>query len=359
MGDVQQCTGDALQRTVVFTDGSSLKQGKKTAAGAGIFFGANDPSFVDGNQTNQRAELTAVRDALSRVKWTENVITFSDSRYAMNSVTIWYKRNVIKSWKSVQPISFPNWDLIEDTVKILNERRMKGGITEFYWVKGHSGNAGNEAADKLAGNGARYALPTPDRNRYGKPYGEERRSLSALWNPAPPGWRVIKLANGDEELVRINKQELMRKKKQEKKRVEKAQAARGNYKRTKNNSNANKAPRPKNAAERIAARKAMEDAIEEDPMAYPPPSEAYRSGMLQASDGGRIPPVVDMIRFGENEFTPKEIVVTHHEIGETEDAEDVEDAEDAEDMRDMEDMEDEEMEEVEEMEETEDMDVTE
>jgi hypothetical protein len=219
-------------------------------------------------------------------------------------------------------------------------------------------------------------------NRYGKPYGEERRSLSALWNPAPPGWRVIKLANGDEELVRINKQELMRKKKQEKKRVEKAQAARGNYKRTKNNSNANKAPRPKNAAERIAARKAMEDAIEEDPMAYPPPrylyqsagktalpldsgmrrqtdSEAYRSGMLQASDGGRIPPVVDMIRFGENEFTPKEIVVTHHEIGETEDAEDVEDAEDAEDMRDMEDMEDEEMEEVEEMEETEDMDVTE
>jgi ribonuclease HI len=81
----------------------------------------------------------------------------------MNSVTIGYKRNVIKSWKSVQPISFPNWDLIEDTVKILNERRMKGGITEFYWVKGHSGNAGNEAADKLAGNGARYALPTPDR----------------------------------------------------------------------------------------------------------------------------------------------------------------------------------------------------
>ena len=179
--------------------------------------------------------------------------------------------------------------------------------------------------------------------------------------------------------MRIDKQELMRKKKQEKKRVEKAQAARGNYKRTKNNPNGKKAPQPKNAMERIAARKAMEDAIEEDPMAYPPPrclyqsagktalplasgmrrqtgSEAYRSGMLEASDGGRIPPVVDMIRFGENEFTPKEIVVTHHEMGETEDTEDVADAEYVEDMEDIEDIEDrEETEEMEEMEETDDM----
>ena len=188
--------------------------------------------------------------------------------------------------------------------------------------------------------------------------------------------------------MRIDKQELMRKKKQEKKRVEKAQAARGNYKRTKNNPNGKKAPQPKNAMERIVARKAMEDAIEEDPMAYPPPrcfyqsagktalplasgmrrqtdSETYRSGMLQASDGGRIPPVVDMIRFGENEFTPKEIVVTHHEMGETEDTEDVADteyvedvadAEYAEDIEDIEDIEDrEETEEMEEMEETDDM----
>jgi hypothetical protein len=95
-------------------------------------------------------------------------------------------------------------------------------------------------------------------------------------------------------------------------------------------------------------------------------SETYRSGMLEASDGGRIPPVVDMIRFGENEFTPKEIVVTHHEMGETEDTEDVEDAEyledvaDAEYADDMEDIEDiEDREETEEMDDMEDMDVTE
>ena len=83
-------------------------------------------------------------------------------------------------------------------------------------------------------------------------------------------------------------------------------------------------------------------------------SETYRSGMLEASDGGRIPPVVDMIRFGENEFTPKEIVVTHHEMGETEDKEEVADAEYAEDIEDIEDRE-----ETEEMDDMEEMDVTE
>lgn len=48
---------------------------------------------------------------------------------------------------------------------------------------------------------------------------------------------------------------------------------------------------------------------------------------------------------------PKEIVVTHHEMGETEDKEDVADAEDIEDIEDRE--------ETEEMEGMEDMDVTE
>jgi ribonuclease HI len=95
---------------------------------------------------------------LSRIKWTENAIIFTDSQYAIGSVTTWYKSNVIKSWKSLQPISYPNWDLIEDIVKILDERRRKGGITDFHWVKGHSGNPGNEAADRLAGLGAQYAL---------------------------------------------------------------------------------------------------------------------------------------------------------------------------------------------------------
>jgi hypothetical protein len=39
--------GDTLLHTDLYTDlytdGSAFKQGKKTAAGAGVFFGVNDP----------------------------------------------------------------------------------------------------------------------------------------------------------------------------------------------------------------------------------------------------------------------------------------------------------------------------
>lgn len=63
------------------------------------------------------------------------------------------------------------------------------------------------------------------------------------------------------------------------------------------------------------------------------------------------PLLIAFNKYPNPNLNPKEIVVTHHEMGETEDKEDVADAEDIEDIEDRE--------ETEEMEGMEDMDVTE
>lgn len=48
-------------------------------------------------------------------------------------------------------IEVANSELIQATIAIL---RMREGKTDFEWIKGHNGNAGNEEADQLANQGA-------------------------------------------------------------------------------------------------------------------------------------------------------------------------------------------------------------
>ena len=47
-----------------------------------------------------------------------------------------------------------NRDLVEEILKLLQERDLCKVTTEFEWVKGHASNEGNIEADKLAVLGA-------------------------------------------------------------------------------------------------------------------------------------------------------------------------------------------------------------
>ncbi|KAJ7857002.1 hypothetical protein B0H13DRAFT_2575073 [Mycena leptocephala] len=96
----------------------------------------NDSSRFQGNQ--MKIELT--------------VKIFSDSKYAIDGLT----KNLPK-WQDEGFHTAANGDLFELTVAKLRERKAP---TELVWVKGHSGIAGNEGADILAGEGSRK--PTED-----------------------------------------------------------------------------------------------------------------------------------------------------------------------------------------------------
>ena len=105
-------------------------------------------------QTNQRAELTAIMRALQTVDSTENVVIYSDSSYSIKCVTDWFHGWRKKNWMTSNgPVK--NRDLIEAVLDLIVVREEQGGSTKFKWVKGHSNNAGNVAADRLAVQGCR------------------------------------------------------------------------------------------------------------------------------------------------------------------------------------------------------------
>lgn len=179
----------------IYTDGSSLRNGQVGArAGVGVFFGPQDPKYditfptefpvytIDwqargappkskrrkltwryrnvsealkgSKQTNQRAELTAIQRALDIAPSHRDITIYTDSKYAIDCVTNWYKGWMQRSWTNSKGKAVENKDLVQDIRGKIEERDLMGKITSFVWVKGHANNAGNIAADKLAVAGA-------------------------------------------------------------------------------------------------------------------------------------------------------------------------------------------------------------
>ncbi len=129
----------------VWCDGSGTSMDSE--AGCGVVIVVPDAPKIErgfylGHGTNNFAELSAIRRAVLlleelKVPRTAKIRVHSDSEYAIGALT--------KSWDVKA-----NADLVADTKAVC--RRYPG--LELFHVKGHAGNAGNEAADKLAGAAA-------------------------------------------------------------------------------------------------------------------------------------------------------------------------------------------------------------
>ncbi|EAW08019.1 RNA-DNA hybrid ribonuclease [Aspergillus clavatus NRRL 1] len=148
----------------IYTDGSSLKNGRDTAAaGVGVYFGPGDTRNVSeplqgSRQTNQRAELTAILRALDIAPRHRDVTIVTDSRYAIDCVTVWFIKWRRNNWLTADQKPVENKDLIESILVKIEERTELKVKTLFEWVKGHNRDPGNEAADRLAVSGARRGV---------------------------------------------------------------------------------------------------------------------------------------------------------------------------------------------------------
>ncbi|HEY9902727.1 MAG TPA: ribonuclease HI [Candidatus Sericytochromatia bacterium] len=115
---------------IYFNDGSVYEMG-----------GAENPS------TNNRMELFAAIQALKVLKASgqaEPVTLYTDSEYVKNGITKWVKGWKKKGWKTAQGNAVLNQDLWE-TLDELN-----CPLVDWQYVRGHSGNEGNERCDAIA-----------------------------------------------------------------------------------------------------------------------------------------------------------------------------------------------------------------
>ena len=134
----------------IYTDGAC--RGNPGAGGWGVYllYKNEKKEFYGGklNTTNNQMELTAAIEGLKVLKEPCKVKLYTDSKYVMDGINSWIANWKKNNWKTASKKDVKNKDLWSE----LDAETCKHEI-EWIWVKGHSGNIGNEKADALANMG--------------------------------------------------------------------------------------------------------------------------------------------------------------------------------------------------------------
>ena len=103
--------------------------------------------------TNQQMELIAAIQGLRYFRQRSNVTLYTDSMYLVKGMTEWIHTWVRNGWKNHRKKTISNLEQWKELYKLVGDHNVT-----FTWVKGHSGNRGNEIADGLARKGLRDTL---------------------------------------------------------------------------------------------------------------------------------------------------------------------------------------------------------
>ena len=135
----------------IYTDGSCKGNGRADGGCGGwaAILRCNgktkELSGSEPNTTNNRMELLAVISGLEALTKECTVTVHYDSEYMRNGITKWiagWKRN---GWKTKDKQPVKNQDLWQRLDVLVQKYQI-----EWDWVRGHTGNPGNERADTLA-----------------------------------------------------------------------------------------------------------------------------------------------------------------------------------------------------------------
>ena len=95
--------------------------------------------------TNNIMELTAVIEALKLIKNPSEIIIVTDSTYVKNGINDWIHNWKLKGWRTANKKPVKNKELWQKLDQLSSMHQIN-----WQWVRGHTGNLGNERADQLA-----------------------------------------------------------------------------------------------------------------------------------------------------------------------------------------------------------------
>lgn len=140
-----------MKQVTIYTDGAC--SGNPGPGGWGVLlqYGETEKELngAEADTTNNRMELMAAIMALESLKEPCEVTLYTDSKYVMQGITEWMKGWKAKGWKTAAKKPVKNQDLWQRLDAAIQPHQI-----DWQWVKGHSGDVGNERADALARAGA-------------------------------------------------------------------------------------------------------------------------------------------------------------------------------------------------------------
>tara|TARA_B100001769_G_scaffold51667_1_gene37292 strand:- start:277 stop:711 length:435 start_codon:yes stop_codon:yes gene_type:complete len=139
-----------MKQVIIYTDGACRGNPGPGGWGALIRLDAIEKEIFGGqvDTTNNQMELTAAIEGLAALKERCSVELYTDSKYVMDGITQWIQNWKKNNWRTAAKKDVKNKELWQKLDQLISQHQV-----QWHWVKGHSGDAGNETADLLANKG--------------------------------------------------------------------------------------------------------------------------------------------------------------------------------------------------------------
>lgn len=139
-----------MKQVTIYSDGACRGNPGPGGWGAVLMYGEHERELHGGEAltTNNRMELLAAISALNSLREACVVTLFTDSEYVRRGMTEWLPGWKARGWKTASRQPVKNADLWRDLEAACGRHSV-----DWRWVKGHSGDPGNERADELANKG--------------------------------------------------------------------------------------------------------------------------------------------------------------------------------------------------------------